>query len=612
MFINSPSAICLESWNDRSRSRAKVILRDFTLIRGRMAWSEANPKRPATLVLKLSPRWSLSIGIPRGRLLFPERSKLPTGESDPRPSRIKTNYSRSCPSKTSQTLPQQEQSTSTAQDHLVMSLSALPTELDGRIISFLDTTALNALSKVSKYYHKQAKEYLYRDLKFTTHHSVAIKRLARTILSRRELADYIHSVSLTYKKEDDQRQPDLQDQFEIKPVDIWKAIATIECPVPELMSICSLNLEHSGMEVDGCLAAILLLATNLTTIKWTSEVKKTGFALLTFRFLHMSQMWLSMSEDGPWTLPFSKLQHLEIDGVIEHKVVDRVPVHATLRKLAIRNSTLSNLLLPYEEPRTTILPLRTLEIQDCFLDPAKLETAILSGVMRNISHLSIEWNPYHKIHKHYNNQRLVTAMGTYLPNLETLRWLSNQSGLDGSAIRTLHPLQKLRVLDFDHVLPMAPCPTPAQALDFLANAPAFFPPSLQSLHFHEVWTWEFNDKVDPLLRGDTGAGADAAFAYVMPILSALGLRELSMTMCMQGPPGEDDIRSDFSDEGKALLRRIADALGAVGTRFEVFRGPVVLEGVEQARKLWIGPGFTTEELWLRERDIEEDLWDDIQ
>jgi hypothetical protein len=44
-----------------------------------------------------------------------------------------------------------------------MSLSALSTELDNRILDFLDHDALNAISKISKYYRSVAEPRLYRN-----------------------------------------------------------------------------------------------------------------------------------------------------------------------------------------------------------------------------------------------------------------------------------------------------------------------------------------------------------------------------------------------------------------------------------------------------------------
>jgi hypothetical protein len=59
-----------------------------------------------------------------------------------------------------------------------MSFSALSTELDTKIVACLDHAALDAMSRVSKYYRAVTEPLLYQYLEFPATHEVQIKRLS--------------------------------------------------------------------------------------------------------------------------------------------------------------------------------------------------------------------------------------------------------------------------------------------------------------------------------------------------------------------------------------------------------------------------------------------------
>ncbi|KAF1945077.1 hypothetical protein EJ02DRAFT_451912 [Clathrospora elynae] len=77
-----------------------------------------------------------------------------------------------------------------------MSLSALPTELDSRILDFLEHDALNAMLKVSKYYRGVAEPYLYRHLAFTNLQDTEVRALLLGVVSRPLLATHIKFIRL--------------------------------------------------------------------------------------------------------------------------------------------------------------------------------------------------------------------------------------------------------------------------------------------------------------------------------------------------------------------------------------------------------------------------------
>lgn len=79
-----------------------------------------------------------------------------------------------------------------------MSLGKLSTELDNRVANFLigHPPALNALSKVSKYYHGIAEPRLYTHVVLKAGDFLGLMQLCYTIISRVNLALYIQGFSL--------------------------------------------------------------------------------------------------------------------------------------------------------------------------------------------------------------------------------------------------------------------------------------------------------------------------------------------------------------------------------------------------------------------------------
>jgi hypothetical protein len=75
-----------------------------------------------------------------------------------------------------------------------MSMGKLSTELDDIIIQHLAPPELAAISRTSKYYHALAEPYLYKDLVLLS--NVDVMRLMLTVLKRRNLCQYIRSITL--------------------------------------------------------------------------------------------------------------------------------------------------------------------------------------------------------------------------------------------------------------------------------------------------------------------------------------------------------------------------------------------------------------------------------
>lgn len=73
----------------------------------------------------------------------------------------------------------------------IMSLQALPTEMDEQILGHLAPSDLSTMSKVSKYHRKIAEPLLYRTITLWDDRSINIRSLLLTLLSRRDLALHI-------------------------------------------------------------------------------------------------------------------------------------------------------------------------------------------------------------------------------------------------------------------------------------------------------------------------------------------------------------------------------------------------------------------------------------
>lgn len=83
-----------------------------------------------------------------------------------------------------------------------MFLQSLPTELDLRILQFLDTIDISRVTRVSKYYRKIAEPLLYESVTFWQIDGDRIRFLLDTILSSTELCPLIKRFSLSQDRPD--------------------------------------------------------------------------------------------------------------------------------------------------------------------------------------------------------------------------------------------------------------------------------------------------------------------------------------------------------------------------------------------------------------------------
>lgn len=170
-----------------------------------------------------------------------------------------------------------------------MSIDALPTELDNRILTFLDHDALNTVSKISNTYGRVAEPYLYRHIKHTTSHEVNMRWLIVTLLHRPELAAHIKTIEFFEDHRtrdgifiDAQRTVQLSILLE-QAVD--KLHQTIRNMLGSKADKAELQVSWLGAiladdYVEGSLALIVCLAHNIESLIFIGEVRKgvmTGY-----------------------------------------------------------------------------------------------------------------------------------------------------------------------------------------------------------------------------------------------------------------------------------------------------------------------------------------------
>lgn len=83
------------------------------------------------------------------------------------------------------------------QPPLAIRFSALPTELDNRILSSCGHDTLHDISSVSEYYRKLSGPLLYRDLGFDRRFEIHVRLLLLALIQRPDCAEHVKSVSFS-------------------------------------------------------------------------------------------------------------------------------------------------------------------------------------------------------------------------------------------------------------------------------------------------------------------------------------------------------------------------------------------------------------------------------
>jgi hypothetical protein len=209
-----------------------------------------------------------------------------------------------------------------------MSFATLSTEMDTRIISFMDRRSLDNMSRTSKYYRQITEPLLYRHLKFKGRDHAAIMHLSVVLTNRQDLANYIKSFKLDGIANQNGRKTSESLSYQL-----LKSITNINNIIVEVLGsdapaadklhwLSALVAEEP--HVDG------YLATNLDSFSlWLGHYKKPLLILL--KVMASARMPTTqvvgpadsnntletlqiISEPGQMLEPFAKLQHLCIEN----------------------------------------------------------------------------------------------------------------------------------------------------------------------------------------------------------------------------------------------------------------------------------------------------------
>jgi hypothetical protein len=449
-----------------------------------------------------------------------------------------------------------------------MSLPALSTELDDRIVSFLEHKAINAISKVSRYYHRVAEPHLYHTLEFKDNQHLKSLRLLLTIVSRPKLAAYITILRLTPANrrqhldtimKDEHLYTRLRDRLQ----DIQKALQdTSKSPPPkQLLSQWLSAITHSQC-LHGCLAYIVGQAVNLEDLSiYGSDRSYHG------PFMFNALEGLSLRLTGNTSNCTPKLTRLDVRC---HSYLLSVLVLPWLRSLIIRECDdvsfgYSFLSQGQHASLQTLHPERIFE-----LDLDVVCELLSSGRLSSLTSLSLVDMTYDT---DYDLQYLFPCLRESCPKLKVLELLVvNVESLNIHSIvkglEKLHNLKKLRTdlglltgYNFQNIFF-----EPAQMLQ----------PQLEQLHLSNFGCDLLLPFFDPPAEDPNRKDG---FYFIQRLADTLPLKEMSIGTSERN--NDLDHNCVLPSETKQNLKRLCASLANVGVNFsphkELRNGEVVRE-----------------------------------
>lgn len=481
-----------------------------------------------------------------------------------------------------------------------MSLSALSTELDTKIVLYLanDTPALSAFSKISKYYRGVAEPYLYKDIVLIDQDDHTIKQLFCTLLARTQLAHQIRSITVQKPK----RNIIAKDGERID-ADLWKSVGAIQSTMNDIASpirgyeegVTRRNAWFSGIfspesyNIDHILALILCLAPNLDSLNLYQGFRPSAYAPI---HSVLRQPW-----KGEET-PFGKFTALKLAG---HAMDYRsCPLLPSMISCELRETNIMNLgeIPPLHEPLpmpTQPLLQRIVLIGVQNFSPTLLEKMVNDFSLRNLKELTIEKCGRVMPHSQWDLDGLTRALKDGTPILEHLRWTSQY--VDDEVPQQSHPrfrclkiLDKLHTLyvDFDLLVSLHD-----DDLGTLADPHAVFPPHLENLTLDRCHVRYLN-KVIEKLHVHIEAADDQTEEIEMAVTwlaSKFPLKRLALIISLErwDYSTRKTLPEELERSDVVFFRYAADVLFKTGLVFEVLRKPYHFD---DAPKLLIKHGFT--------------------
>jgi hypothetical protein len=326
-----------------------------------------------------------------------------------------------------------------------MPLQDLPTELDIKILSYLDDEDLACVTRVSKYYRKIGEPILYATIYLWEHEDYRIKQLLLTLLHRHDLCGAMRTFRLYNRSRpahDERRNLEWPD----KPLDptgsdvgdsLWRHMTYLRDALDGLLGPHALPTElkltwHGKIlepypSFDGALALLLCLATRLTDvyleITWWQHLPMTMAALERVNWYNHGGEQIHQ--------PFQELRTLTMSGYHSDPVAFDPIVLPTITDLVVDcNSLLKHFRLA-DGLQTGPVALRVLELRRVNFDPAMLEELVGSSHIRHLERLEVfeighaydEWgDESDRKWWQYDYRRLKQAMLTHLPELRVFTW----------------------------------------------------------------------------------------------------------------------------------------------------------------------------------------------
>jgi hypothetical protein len=484
-----------------------------------------------------------------------------------------------------------------------MSLSALSTELDTKIVAYLtgDTSALSAFSQVSKYYRDIAEPYLYKDIALLDRDDHTMKQLFCILLARKQLARQISSISVQ------------QSLFGIVPSNrerintaLWESADNILTTMNDFASLSRgyqegasrRNAWFSGIfsthldSLDHILAVILCISPNLRSLDL--QLGHQPFAYTQTQSI-LYQPWIGADA------PLGKVTALKLSGhATDHQ---QRPLLPSMTSFELRHASMvisSGPVpifrpLPLFEPSpmpTKSLLRRMILVSVADFTPQVLEEMVDKLSLRNLQELVIDKCGRVLPGVSWDLDGLTRTLKEGTPNLESLRWTSQyvDTAEEYPRFKCLNILDKLHTLhvDFDLLVPLDD-----EYLDALADPHAVFPPHLHDLTLDGCNTNYLNRLIDKLHIHIEGADdqTEEINMAVTWLASKFPLKRLALSVSLDSRDSvsAETLPVELEPSDVVFFRYAADVLLRTGLVFEVVRKP---QRFDDVAKVLVKHGYT--------------------
>ncbi|KAF2651246.1 hypothetical protein K491DRAFT_720033 [Lophiostoma macrostomum CBS 122681] len=491
-----------------------------------------------------------------------------------------------------------------------MSIHALSTELDTRVIELLNGNhkALDAMSRVSKYYRGLSEPFLYRKLKFSTNSERRIHCLFLTILSRKDLAKHIKIFKLIncddLENPKDNKEESYYRDLLSRMCDIRDTIETISarCVSAKVKALWLSSVFKGFPSFDGALAIILCLATNVETL-----------SLSTSRQDHLPvTLWLL---DVQWnqhanlpTYPFCKVKNFSLLGG------SHIPLLPSMQTILIKEGLLYRAEKPiFLRPfHSTGLQahLRALVLHNVGCHPRIIEKALSYPEFQTLKAFVVDGCKCPSAG--YDFRRVTNALELHIPQIEEFGWSTQENEKDDHRdlshlpmpFKTFRNLQNLKTLRVDlELLNGKETRDLNRAMTYVLACPQdLFPPGLQHLHITDIEMKVIDDLCEHFAKKPQDY--PAALQVITNIAASFPVKELDLSVLMETWVYDwGNGTQEWEDGPLEFLRLVADELHKIGVICRVWRqrghagAPtkgIVKAGFTEPRPHW--------------RDVSTDFW----